>query len=76
MRLRRNEYCPIHRSRFCCGWEPLRKETHSFSSIFGGNLASSSGRVNASDRRAWSPAGSPLRLIVTSQTLRGADMKC
>lgn len=25
MRLRRNEYCPIHRSRFCCGREPIRK---------------------------------------------------
>jgi hypothetical protein len=21
MRLRRNEYCPVHRSRFCCGRE-------------------------------------------------------
>ncbi len=26
MRLRRNEYCPIHRSRFCCGREAIRKE--------------------------------------------------
>ena len=26
MRLRRNEYCPIHRSLFCCGREPIRKE--------------------------------------------------
>jgi hypothetical protein len=26
MRLRRNEYCPIHRSRFCCGREQIRKE--------------------------------------------------
>lgn len=26
MRLRRNEYCPIHRSRFCCGRESIRKE--------------------------------------------------
>jgi hypothetical protein len=26
MRLRRNEHCPIHRSLFCCGREPIRKE--------------------------------------------------
>ena len=26
MRLRRNEYCPIHRSLFCCGRELARKE--------------------------------------------------
>jgi hypothetical protein len=26
MRLRRNEYCPIHRFLFCCGREPIRKE--------------------------------------------------
>jgi hypothetical protein len=26
MRLRRNEYCPIHRSLSCCGREPIRKE--------------------------------------------------
>ena len=26
MRLRRNEYCPVHRSLFCCGREPIRKE--------------------------------------------------
>ena len=26
MRLRRNEYCPIHRSRFCCGRDQIRKE--------------------------------------------------
>jgi hypothetical protein len=26
MRLRRNEYCPIHRSLFCCGREQARKE--------------------------------------------------
>jgi hypothetical protein len=26
MKLRRNEYCPIHRSRFCCGREQRRKE--------------------------------------------------
>jgi len=26
MNLRRNEYCPIHRSRFCCGREQRRKE--------------------------------------------------
>lgn len=26
MRLRRNERCPIHRSLFCCGREPIRKE--------------------------------------------------
>ena len=25
MKLRRNEFCPIHRSRFCCGREPMRK---------------------------------------------------
>jgi hypothetical protein len=23
MRLRRNEYCPVHRSRFCCGRETI-----------------------------------------------------
>ncbi len=26
MRLRRNEYCPLHRSLFCCGRETIRKE--------------------------------------------------
>ena len=26
MRLRSNEYCPIHRSRFCCGRETIRKD--------------------------------------------------
>ena len=26
MKLRRNEYCPIHRSLFCCGREPSKKE--------------------------------------------------
>ena len=26
MRLRRNEYCPIHRSRRCCGREPIRQK--------------------------------------------------
>ena len=26
MKLRRNEYCPIHRSLFCCGREQARKE--------------------------------------------------
>ena len=26
MKLRRNEYCPIHRSLFCCGREHARKE--------------------------------------------------
>src|SRR5208337_3250789 len=26
MRLRRNEYCPIHRSRSCCGRDQIRKE--------------------------------------------------
>ena len=26
MKLRRNEYCPIHRSLFCCGRQQLRKE--------------------------------------------------
>lgn len=26
MRLRRNEYCPIHRSLFCCGRGPIQKE--------------------------------------------------
>ncbi len=26
MKLRRNEYCPIHRSVFCCGREQARKE--------------------------------------------------
>ncbi len=25
MKLRRNEYCPIHRSLFCCGREPAPK---------------------------------------------------
>ncbi len=25
MRLRRNEYCPIHRSRFCCGREAIQR---------------------------------------------------
>ena len=25
MKLRRNEYCPIHRSLFCCGREPIPK---------------------------------------------------
>jgi hypothetical protein len=25
MKLRRNEYCPIHRSLFCCGREPKTK---------------------------------------------------
>jgi hypothetical protein len=25
MKLRRNEYCPIHRSRFCCGREPIQR---------------------------------------------------
>jgi len=25
MKLRRNEYCPIHRSLSCCGREPVRK---------------------------------------------------
>ena len=27
MRLRRNEYCPIHKSISCCGREPIRKES-------------------------------------------------
>jgi len=27
MKLRRNEYCPVHRSRFCCGREAVRKKT-------------------------------------------------
>jgi len=27
MKLRRNEYCPVHKSRFCCGRENVRKET-------------------------------------------------
>jgi 5-methylcytosine-specific restriction endonuclease McrA len=26
MKLRKNEYCPIHRSRFCCGREQAQKE--------------------------------------------------
>jgi hypothetical protein len=26
MRLRRNEYCPIHRSLSCCGRDPILKE--------------------------------------------------
>jgi hypothetical protein len=26
MKLRRNEFCPIHRSLFCCGREQARKE--------------------------------------------------
>jgi 5-methylcytosine-specific restriction endonuclease McrA len=26
MKLRRNEFCPIHRSLFCCGREQVRKE--------------------------------------------------
>lgn len=26
MRLRRNEYCPVHRSLYCCGREKVRKE--------------------------------------------------
>jgi hypothetical protein len=26
MRLRRNQFCPIHSSRFCCGREEIRKE--------------------------------------------------
>jgi hypothetical protein len=26
IKLRRNEYCPIHRSLFCCGREQTRKE--------------------------------------------------
>lgn len=26
MKLRRNEFCPVHRSIFCCGREPFRKE--------------------------------------------------
>jgi hypothetical protein len=25
MKLRRNQYCPIHRSLFCCGREPIRR---------------------------------------------------
>jgi hypothetical protein len=25
MKLRRNEFCPIHRSRFCCGREPVQR---------------------------------------------------
>jgi hypothetical protein len=29
MKLRRNEYCPIHRSLFCCGREPVRRERRS-----------------------------------------------
>lgn len=27
MRLRRNQLCPIHRSRFCCGREAIPRET-------------------------------------------------
>jgi hypothetical protein len=27
MRLRRNEYCPVHRSLFCCGREAIRRES-------------------------------------------------
>jgi hypothetical protein len=26
MKLRRNEFCPIHRSRFCCGRQQTRNE--------------------------------------------------
>ena len=26
MKLRKNEYCPIHRSRFCCGREQSQKQ--------------------------------------------------
>jgi hypothetical protein len=26
MKLRRNQFCPIHRSRFCCGREQIRSE--------------------------------------------------
>jgi hypothetical protein len=26
MKIRRNQLCPIHRSRSCCGREPIRKE--------------------------------------------------
>ena len=26
MKLRRNEFCPIHRSVFCCGREEIRRE--------------------------------------------------
>ena len=26
MKLRKNEFCPIHRSLFCCGREQTRKE--------------------------------------------------
>src|SRR5215467_11881408 len=26
MRIRRNQLCPIHKSRTCCGREPIRKE--------------------------------------------------
>ena len=26
MRIRRNQLCPIHKSRTCCGREPVRKE--------------------------------------------------
>ena len=26
MKLRRNEYCPIHKSLFCCGREQARKQ--------------------------------------------------
>ena len=29
MKLRRNEFCPIHRSLFCCGREQARKERRS-----------------------------------------------
>jgi len=28
MRLRRNQLCPLHRSRFCCGSEALPREKH------------------------------------------------
>lgn len=27
MRIRRNEYCPIHRSRYCCGREPIHHKS-------------------------------------------------
>ena len=27
MKLRRNQYCPIHRSLSCCGREPVQKGT-------------------------------------------------
>ena len=29
MRLRRNEYCPVHRSLFCCDREAMRKKNKS-----------------------------------------------